>query len=78
MPPLRALNGKPCRPFEIVDLDYFGLVSVRIEEDERTTIKQWVCIFTCLMTRNIHLEVVHDMTTTSFLNSFRRFIVLQS
>lgn len=78
MPPLPTFKGKPCRPFEIVGLDYFGPISARIKENEGTMIKQWVCIFTCLVTRNIHLEVVHDMTTASFLNSFRRFIAIRS
>lgn len=78
MPRLPAFKGNPCRPFEIIGLNYFGPISVRFEENERTTIKRWVCISTCLVTRNIHLDVVHDITTASFLNSFRRFIALQS
>ena len=77
-PPLPAFKGKPCKPFEIVGLDYFGPIPVRLERNEKTAIKRSVCIFTCIVTRNIHLEVAHNMTTTSFLNSSRGFTALRS
>ena len=31
-------------------------------------------MFTCLVSRAIHIEVAHSMDTSSFLNAFRRFI----
>ena len=34
----------------------------------------WVCLFTCLVTRAIHVELMKDMTTEEFLLGFRRFI----
>ena len=36
--------------------------------------KVYICLFTCAVIRAIHLEVVTDLTTESFLRSFRRFI----
>ena len=36
--------------------------------------KVWVCLFTCLVVRAVHLELVEDMTTESFLMCLRRFI----
>ena len=35
--------------------------------------KAYICLFTCAVARAIHLEVVTDMTTDSFLRAFRRF-----
>lgn len=77
MPSLPPFKGMQCRPFEVIGLDYFGPVSVRSEENASNTIKGWVCLFTSLVTQNIHLEVVHDVTTTSFLNCFRRLIAFR-
>ena len=34
----------------------------------------WVYLCTCLVTRAIHLELMHDMTTQEFLLEFGRFI----
>ena len=39
---------------------------------ERTTVKN-VCLFTCAVTRAVHLEIVTDLSTETFLQAFRRF-----
>ena len=36
--------------------------------------KVWICLFTCIAVRAVHLEVVEDMTAEHFLEAFRRFI----
>jgi hypothetical protein len=48
------------------------------EEDDDTTItvyhcKCYVCLFTCAVTRAVHLELVLDLSARSFLLAFRRF-----
>ena len=35
--------------------------------------KLWICLFTCCASRAIHLEIVFDLTTASFLRSVKRF-----
>ena len=37
----------------------------------------WVCLFTCLVTRALHLEIVLDMSTEEFLLGLRRFVTLR-
>lgn len=37
--------------------------------------KGYVAFFVCLATKSLHLEIVSDMTSDSFLASFRRFTV---
>ena len=36
--------------------------------------KAWICVFTCLTTRALHIEVATDLTTVSFINALKRFL----
>lgn len=74
MPPLAPLPNSrisEAPPFTHVGLDYFGPLFIK---EDQTTRKVWVCLFTCMVTRAVHLEMVPDMSTVAFLNCFRRFI----
>jgi hypothetical protein len=37
-------------------------------------VKRYGVLFTCLVTRAIHIEVAHSLDTESFINALRRFI----
>ncbi len=71
MPPFPAHRIQKARPFQYTGIDYFGPVWVKYASEK---IKIWVCLFTCLVIRAIHLEPITDMTSQSFLLSLRRFI----
>jgi len=43
------------------------------EETEINHRKCYVCLFTCAVTRAVHLELVTDLSARSFLLAFRRF-----
>ena len=43
-------------------------------KDHTNIVKIWVCLFTCLNIRAIHLEIVDNMSSESFLLYIRRFI----
>lgn len=36
--------------------------------------KGYICVFTCLTTRAIHIELATDLTTVSFLSALKRFL----
>ena len=57
-------------PFTYVGVDYFGPLYVSCR---RSTVKRWGCIFTCLATRAIHVELAHGMTAASFISALQRF-----
>ena len=60
-------------PFTCTGLDYLGPLYVKVN-DESVTQKVWICLFTCLAVRAVHLELVNDMSAEQFLLCLRRFI----
>ncbi|VDI16697.1 Hypothetical predicted protein [Mytilus galloprovincialis] len=71
MPPFPKSRVSQSTPFSSTGLDYLGPL---ITKSNGENSKRWICLFTCLVTRAIHLEVINDMTTEEFLYAFRRFI----
>ena len=68
LPPSRVQEAPP---FSRTGLDYFGPLYIKTSEGPRKT---WVCLFTCMVIRAVHLELLQDMTTEEFLMGFKRFI----
>ena len=71
MAPLPSSRVTPARTFARTGIDFFGPIYIK-NAPEAT--KVWVSLFTCMVTRAVHLEMVNDMTTTEFLLAFRRFV----
>ena len=57
-------------PFAAVGIDYFGPFQTRVGRAFR---KQYGCIFTCLRSRAVHIEVAFSLSIDSFLMAFSRF-----
>ena len=63
-------------PFASTGADYLGpllCLPVYGGKDDKLY-KAYIVIYTCLSTRAVILEVVHNANTDTFLNSFRRFL----
>ena len=69
LPEDRLQGDEP--PFTYVGIDYFGPFLVK---QGRSKVKRYGCIFTCLTSRAIHLEVAHTLETDSFLAVLLRFM----
>ncbi|KAL2099386.1 hypothetical protein ACEWY4_005866 [Coilia grayii] len=69
LPEDRLLPDNP--PFTNVGVDYFGPFDVR---RGRNTVKRYGVLFTCLTTREVHIEIAHTLDTDSCLNAIRRFV----
>ena len=61
-------------PFKSTGIDYFGPLYIKTRQGQQ---KVWICLFTCLVTRGIHLEVTTDMSTEQLLLCLRRFIAIR-
>ncbi|XP_070196592.1 uncharacterized protein [Littorina saxatilis] len=70
--PAERIEASP--PFTNTGLDCFGPFTVRHGRKEA---KRYGLILTCLASRAVHLEVLEDMTTDSFICGLRRFIAIR-
>ena len=70
LPEDRVAPGGPA--FVDVGVDYFGPFYTHRGRG-RTREKRYGCLFTCLSSRAVHLEMADDLSTSSFLNCLARF-----
>lgn len=72
LPKLRVV---PSPPFETCGADFAGPFSILNRKGRVAKApKCYLCIFICFFTKAVHLEVVSDLSTNSFILSLRRFI----
>lgn len=66
---------QPSFPFQNTGTDYAGpfLLKDRRGRGSKTS-KAYVCLFVCLVTKAVHLELVSELTSEAFLQSLRRFV----
>jgi len=69
-PPLVKCRVNAVHPFEVTGVDFTGALYVRSSDGEQ---KVYVCLFTCAVSRAVHLELAVDLTVECFLQVFRRF-----
>ena len=69
--PLPKSRTQDVNPFTFTGVDFTGALYVRNGSEE---VKAYVCLFTCATSRAVHLEVVTDLSTATFMLAFRRFV----
>lgn len=70
---LPAVRTAAARPFTHIGVDYCGPFLLKEKRfRNRNKVKSYACIFICLATKAIHIEIVSDMTTKGFLQALRR------
>ncbi|CAH2093398.1 unnamed protein product [Euphydryas editha] len=72
---LPAERSEQAFPFSSCGVDMAGpfMISSRKGRGNRIS-KCYLCLFVCLATKAVHLELVSDLTTESFILALRRFI----
>lgn len=71
IPPLPAFRAQEAPPFTNTGVDFAGPLFVKIAG--RAQSKVWIVLYTCCVTRAIHLDLVPDMYAPTFIRSFKRF-----
>ncbi|GIX95307.1 reverse transcriptase [Caerostris darwini] len=77
--PAKQLTGQLPRdrvaespPFAVVGIDFTGAITIKA--GDQSCKKVYIALFTCAVTRAVHIEVVSDMSVKSFIFALRRFL----
>ncbi|CAG9133315.1 unnamed protein product [Plutella xylostella] len=63
------------KPFTHTGCDYAGPIAYTpVRRRGAKAMKAYICVFTCLTTRALHIEVATDLSTASFLAALKRFL----
>ncbi|XP_025202896.1 uncharacterized protein LOC112599977 [Melanaphis sacchari] len=63
------------KPFTAVGVDYAGPIVLKSSPTRRTdSCHAYICLFVCMATKALHLELASDLSTETFLMAFSRFI----
>lgn len=75
MADLPAVRVNPSPPFWYSGMDYCGPFFVKPYPLRKATlVKVYLCIFICMSTKAVHLEVAHDLSTIAFIDVLKRFV----
>lgn len=70
---------QPTPSFSYVSVDTFGPWTTTQRRTRGGTVnqKRLALMFTCLVSREVHLEAIEELSTASFINALRRFIAIR-
>ncbi|XP_028413531.1 uncharacterized protein LOC114536368 [Dendronephthya gigantea] len=58
--------------FQVIGVDYAGPIPYRTAKNRER--KSYLLLYTCSLSRAVHLELLPDLTTTEFIHSLKKFI----
>ena len=62
-------------PFSHTGVDFAGPLYVRSLDESTSSVKTYICLFTCASTRAVHLELVADLNSAHFSLHFAGLVV---
>ncbi|XP_065356328.1 uncharacterized protein LOC135950722 [Calliphora vicina] len=75
MADLPAVRVRQAFPFQNTGCDYAGPFTLKLHSGRNArTSKGYICLFVCMVTSAIHLELSTDLSTECFLAALRRFM----
>lgn len=75
MADLPTYRVSEAKAFVHTGVDYAGPIRITLARRRgQHSQKAYICLFVCLVTKAIHVELVSDLTSDAFLAAFKRFI----
>lgn len=75
MAPLPIDRLTPSKIFDVTGVDYADAFSISLSRHRGVkSIKGYIAVFICFVTRAVHLEVVSSLEAATFIATFDRFI----
>lgn len=74
MADLPQVRTEPTPPFTSIGCDCFGPFNIK---QGRAQVKKYGLLCTCMVSRAVHIEVLDDLSTDSFVNALRRLIAIR-
>ena len=71
--PLERSEGN--MPFSVVGVDFAG--PIKCKGKGKSEVKSYIILYTCTLTRGIHIELLSNATREQFLSTFKRFIAVR-
>nr|XP_049706052.1 uncharacterized protein LOC126056570 [Helicoverpa armigera] len=72
---LPKVRVTPARAFLHTGVDFAGPFQISMSKGRGIrTQKAYICVFICMSTKAIHLELVSDLTSEAFIAAFKRFV----
>ncbi|XP_015118462.1 uncharacterized protein LOC107042095 [Diachasma alloeum] len=71
--PRARVNEAPA--FSRTGVDFFGPILIKEKKDRnRSFLKAYGCVFVCMVSKAVHIELATDLSTEGFLSAFQRFV----
>ena len=70
---LPSIRVTPMRAFYNCGVDFAGPFYIKEKARSRVPIKAYMCIFVCLVTKAVHIELSVDLSTEAFVKCLKRF-----
>ena len=77
MAPLPKIRLSVAPVFYVTSLDLFGPLIIKDTVKQRTQKKVWGCVFNCVTTRALHIDLTADYGTDAILQTIRRFTAIR-
>lgn len=75
MADLPSYRVQETKAFVHTGVDYAGPINITLcRRRGQRSLKSYICLFVCLVTKAVHIELATDLSSDAFISAFKRFI----